>query len=123
VAKNRDRIASSRVASGTNIVILGVVEEHLEDVRAELTTADVQPCLELVTYSRGELRAGMNRLSAADLGGPAGPVVYITRGDSLNRIEVGVAVADRATIEFITSRFDDPGMLLITGSGEILDGS
>lgn len=122
-ADNPDRTAGGRSVNNGAVVVLAVVEEHLEDVRAELTTTDAEPCLESVKYSQVELSAAQDRLRIEGLYLPDGPVLSSGSGNSLNRLTIDVAVADRQTIDMITEVFDDLGMLYLTGYGEILAGS
>ena len=118
-----DRTAGARSVDNGAVVVLIVVEEHLENVRQELTTADAEPCLEPVKYSTSELSEAQERLAAGDLYRPEGPVLSSASGNALNRLMIEVPVADRQTISTIADLFDDPGMLHFTGTSEILDGS
>ena len=119
---NPDRTAGARVVNHGAGVVLAVVEDHLEEVRAELATGEAAPCLESVKYSNTQLSAAQDQLRADGLHSPSGPVLgggY----NSLNRLSIWVAVIDGNTVETITSRFDDPGIFHITGSGEIVEGT
>ena len=120
---NPDRTAGGRSVDNGAVVVLMVVEEHLEEVRAELTTADAQPCLEPVKYSTTELSSAQDRLREEGLYSPEGPVLSSGSGNALNRLTIEVAVADHQTISTIANLFDDPGILYFTGSSEILEGS
>lgn len=120
---NPDWTAGGRSVDNGAVVVLMVVEEHLEDVRAELTTADAKPCLEPVKYSTTELSTAQDRLTEEGLYSPEGPVLSSGSGNALNRLTIDVAVADQQTISTIADLFDDPGILYFTGSSEILEGS
>ena len=120
---NPDRTAGARVVNNGRDAVMAVVEEHLEEVRAELATAEAEPCLEAVTYSTTQLRTAQDQLRSSGLYSPDGPVLGSGSGNSLNRLFIGVAVADGETVEGIIAEFDDPGLLHITGSAEILDGA
>ncbi len=116
-----DRTAGARSVNNGSVVILGVLEEHLEDVRRELTTPDTEPCLEVVQYSTAELSSAQDLLRSEDLNVPIGPVLTSSSGNAFNRLAILIAVADRQTIEMIASHFDDPAILLVFGHGEILE--
>lgn len=103
------------------IIVLRVVEDHLDEVRAELSAGGEEPCLEPVRYSSTELGAAQQALST--LAGDRGTVISTAGGNILNRVVVTVAVADRATVDEVAAAVADPAMLRIVGVGEILDGA
>lgn len=103
------------------IIVLRVVEDHLDEVRAELSAGGEEPCLEPVRYSSTELGAAQHALST--LPGDSGTVISTAGGNILNRVVVTVAVADRATVNEVAAAVADPAMLRIVGVGEILDGA
>lgn len=104
-----------------SIAVLRVVEEHLDEVRAELSAGGAEPCLEPVRYSSAELGEAQQALST--LAGDRGTVISTASGNILNRVVVTVAVADRATVNEVAAAVADPAMLRIVGNGEILDGA
>jgi hypothetical protein len=122
-AANPDRTAVVRVTDGGQVGILGVVAEHMDDVRAELSTPTAEPCLEPVEYSTAELSAAQDRLRDEGLYLPEGPVLGSGSGNALNRLTLTVAVADRETVEMIAGLFDDPGILHFSGMAEIMEGA
>lgn len=93
---NPDRTARGRSVNNDAVVVLAVVEEHLEDVREELTTAEAEPCLEPVEYSTTQLSSAQDRLAEEGLYNPEGPVLGSGSGNALNRLAINVAVATSA---------------------------
>ena len=120
-ADHPDRVAGARSVNDGSVAVLAVVEEHLEEVRAELTTGEAEPCLEPARYSASELEAAQSSLGR--LYGPEGPVLSSGGGIALNRVDVTVPVADRATVALVVAGVDDPGVFHVIGVGEILEGS
>jgi hypothetical protein len=118
---NPDRTAGVSYEGNNGGAVLFVPSEHLADVRSELATLDSEPCLQAVKYSTTELDAAHARLLSEGLHSPVGPILSSGRDSSLNRITVGLAVADRRTISIITAVFDDPAILRFVGAGEIIE--
>ena len=121
-AENPDRVAITRAVNLGTEVVLQVPVEHLEAVRTELSVGGAEPCLEAVEHSRAELTAAQDRLFAAGLYSEEGPVLGSGSGNSLNRLDVTLSVADRATIDMVIDAVDEPGILHITSYSEILEG-
>lgn len=131
-AANPDRVAWLQATSRnpeTGAVergFLEVVREHLEDVRAELTRGEAEPCLVPVDFSRREMTAATDAVGRVDLGGGA-PTSYWLKGigtrSPRNRVTIELQVADRATVEQLVAVVDDPAILFIVGDSMIVSGT
>ena len=105
------------------VVVLGVVEAHVDEARAALSADGTQPCIVPMRYSTAQLEAVQQRLSDQGLAGVDGIVLWMGQIGASNEMSVGVAVADRATVATVASQLDDPGMVRMISTAEILDGA
>lgn len=105
------------------VVVLGVVEAHVDEARAALSADGAQPCIVPMRYSTAQLQAVQQRLSERGLAGVDGIVLWSGQIGASNQMSVGVAVADRATVATVASQLDDPGMVRMISTAEILDGA
>jgi hypothetical protein len=99
--------------------VLQVVREHLDEVRDDLTTADAEPCLVPVEYSSEELRVAQEAIVGAYQELSIG---WTTGGGIGNRVEVGLAVADRATIRRLAALVENPEVLDVQAITTLLAG-
>ena len=74
------------------------------------------------SYGQAALMAIQDQLSDANLYGASGPVLSSGIGATPGRLDVGVAVADLATVRRILEIVDTPDALHFWGHGEILAG-
>lgn len=119
-----DQTSALWVTQPGEVVVLGVVEAHLEAVRAALTTGDAQPCLVPMRYSTDELDAAGQRLADSGLSAAVGgSTLSWGQMGATDQLTVEVAVADRATVEELSALFDDPGIIRVVGTAEILAGA
>jgi len=118
-----DQTGALWVTRQGSVVVLGVVEAHVEEARAALSTGGTEPCIVPMRYSTVELQAVQQRLSDSGLSGADGVVLWSGQIGASNQISVGVAVADRATVARIAGEVDDPGMIRVISTAEILKGA
>lgn len=122
---NPDRTGTVWVVDNGRVAVLPVLEEHMDEVRAELTDRlgdDAEPCLVPIAHTSAELRAAQDQLHEALGFGPPAWVAGSGSGNKDNVLMVDLAVADRATVEAITALYDDPSLLHIYSTGVLLDG-
>lgn len=117
-----DQTGALWVTQPGEVVVLGVVEAHLEAVRAALTTGDGQPCLVPMRHSTDELDAAGRRLAEAGMSAAGWLGLSWGQMGATNQLTVEVAVADRATVKELAALFDDPAIIRVVGTAEILDG-
>ncbi len=120
---NPDRTGGVWLGDGISKMVIAVVEEHVEQVRAELSTSEAEPCVVPVEYSTTQLNAAYDRLHF-ELQQPGySPIKSFGSSEVNNRVQVLIDVADGNTAQFVADLVDEPGLLQISGFGEILDGA
>ncbi len=120
--KNPDRTAGVWLADGGPVMVLAVVEEHFDEVQDELVTQDAQPCLTPVSYSTAQLSAAHEQLSEIMSQSMDSPVRNVGTDVLRNRTKIEVSVADRNTVRAIKNLVEEPGLIHISGTAEILQG-
>ncbi|MGH1490268.1 MAG: hypothetical protein ACRBK7_12900 [Acidimicrobiales bacterium] len=120
---NPDRTGGVWLGDGISKAVMAVVEEHVEQVRTELSTPEAEPCVVPVEYSTTQLHAAYDRLHFELFQPEYSPIMGFGSSEVNNRVHVRVDVADRNTAQFVADLVDEPGLLQITGTGEILDGA
>ena len=117
-AAHPDRAQGTYLVQPGRIGVLRVTGD-LDDIRAELTDGTTKPCLEQVDYSSRDLEAARQPLRDIL------PDIYALGagiGGYYNQIDIGVRVADRATIQHIVDVVGDPDIVRITGYSAIFAG-
>jgi hypothetical protein len=99
--------------------VLQVVRDHLDEVRADLTTDGAEPCLVAVDYSSTELRAAQDALTDVY---DEFSILSTTGGGTSNRVDVTLAVADRATVGRLAELVDNPDVLDVQAITTLLTG-
>ena len=99
--------------------VLQVVRDHVDEVRSDLTTDGAEPCLVPVEYSADELIAAQEAITGAHQELAIG---WTTGGGIGNRVEVGLAVADRATIRRLAELVENPAVLDVQAITTLLAG-
>jgi hypothetical protein len=112
-------ITATPYLANDKLGVLQVVRDHIEEVRNKLTTGDAEPCLVAVEYSSNELLAAQEAIVGAYQELSIG---WTTGGGIDNRVEVGLAVADRATVRRLAELVDDPAMLDVQAITTLLAG-
>ena len=85
-----------------------------------MSVAGREPCLVSVTYSRNDLEVAEQRLDGLYRNDD---LLSVSSGNAYNRVEVTLAVADRAGVRRILDRVPNPSIIRIVGSGVILAGT
>ena len=88
--------------------------------RDALSSGSSEPCVIEVERSEAEQRAIQDRLRPGEVTAIAGG--YGTSTGPGGRVEVGLAVADRETVEAIAALVDDPASVRVIGWAVLLDG-
>jgi hypothetical protein len=117
---NPDRTDVVSVRLYGSVGVLRITGDR-DEIAAELSDGETEPCLIEVEYSATQLRALYDDLSNA-LATSDTYIVGAGSSSGHNRVTLEVVVADLHTIRQIVEIADDPGMLRITGTALILEG-
>lgn len=115
-----DRAAIVFVGRDETVGVLQV-KGDLAVARDEISTATHEPCLVEVEFSSSELQAAQDAVGSHFTDGTY--VLGSGSGNIFNRLDVTVAVPDRATIRRLVESVGDPEILRISGAATMLEGT